>query len=99
MTQQEIKMKKNSSPNNSSIFVANFWLKLINLCQHVLFVDTRVKAKLYILLVFFGSILIDVFVSVPKSYFSRKNNLFNVYFVKLSWGWTLAFVGAFVCIS
>ncbi|KAM3500056.1 hypothetical protein MY10362_006755 [Beauveria mimosiformis] len=34
--------------------------------------------------------------SVAPSYFARKSNLFNVYFVKRGWGWTTAALLAFV---
>ncbi|XP_062314773.1 acyl-coenzyme A diphosphatase FITM2 [Osmerus eperlanus] len=42
-----------------------------------------------------GSILkyVDV---VPKTYFSESTNILNVYFVKISWGWTLLLLGPFL---
>ena len=61
------------------------WLMVVHLCRKVLFVDPSIKVGIYIMLVFFGSILGDV-LPIPNSYFSRKDNMFNVYFVKLSWG-------------
>nr|CAG4649424.1 EOG090X07YX [Scapholeberis mucronata]SVE93681.1 EOG090X07YX [Scapholeberis mucronata] len=70
-------------------------LMIVHVCRKVLFVDPNIKVGIYILLVFFGSILGDV-LPIPPSYFSRKDNLFNIYFVKLSWGWTMMSVGAFV---
>lgn len=73
-------------------------LMIVHLCRKVLFIDPNIKVGVYILLVFFGSILSDV-LPIPGSYFSRKDNLFNVYFVKLSWGWTMTFVGSFVYLT
>ena len=70
-------------------------LMIIHLCRKVLFVDPNIKVGIYILVVFFGSILGDV-LPLPKTYFARKENIFNVYFVKLSWGWTMSLVSAFV---
>nr|CAG4646342.1 EOG090X07YX [Macrothrix elegans] len=70
-------------------------LMLVCLCRKILFVDPSIKVGIYIILVFFGSILGDV-LPIPKSYFSRKDNIFNLYFVKLSWGWTMSSVGLFV---
>lgn len=70
-------------------------LMVVHLCRKILFVDPNIKVGIYIILVFFGSILSDV-LPIPPSYFSRKDNMFNLYFVKLSWGWTMLTVGAFV---
>lgn len=36
------------------------------------------------------------FIPFPKSYFARSDNLFNVYFVKIGWFWTLLFTMPFV---
>lgn len=46
----------------------------------------------------FGALVTDL-VPVPKTYFSNKHNFFNIWFVKLGWGWTLALVGAFVYLT
>nr|CAG4634853.1 EOG090X07YX [Alona affinis] len=73
-------------------------LMIVHLCRKVLFIDPNIKVGVYILLVFFGSILGDV-LPIPGTYFSRKDNLFNVYFVKLSWGWTMSFVGSFIYLT
>lgn len=73
-------------------------LLIVHICKKVLYVDTNIKVGIYILFVFFGSILGDV-LPIPNTYFSRKGNFFNVYFVKLSWGWTMASVGSFVWLT
>lgn len=73
-------------------------LMVVHLCRKILFVDPNIKVGIYIILVFFGSILGDV-LPIPGSYFSRKDNIFNVYFVKLSWGWTMLAVGSFVYLT
>lgn len=41
------------------------------------------------------SLVLD-FSPFPKSYFARSDNLFNVYFVKLGWFWTLLFSSPFL---
>ncbi|KAM7436259.1 fat storage-inducing transmembrane protein 2 [Porites harrisoni] len=46
------------------------------------------KAAIYWLVILTGSFLHD-FLPFPQSYLSNKRNVFNVYFVKLGWGWTL----------
>ncbi|XP_068120161.1 acyl-coenzyme A diphosphatase FITM2 [Hyperolius riggenbachi] len=43
--------------------------------------------------------LVKEFCPLPESYFSNKRNLLNVYFVKLSWGWTLVLLLFFVGLS
>jgi len=73
-------------------------LMVVHLCRRVLFVDPSIKVGIYILIVFFGSILADV-LPIPRTYFSRKDNIFNIYFVKLSWGWTISIVGCFVYLT
>jgi len=73
-------------------------LMVVHLCRKVLFVDPSIKVGIYIIAVFIGSILGDV-IPFPGTYFSRKDNLFNVYFVKLGWGWTMSLVGGFVYLT
>lgn len=36
---------------------------------------------------------------VPETYFSSSRNIFNLYFVKVSWGWTLLLLTPFVLLS
>lgn len=36
---------------------------------------------------------------VPKTYFSSSRNFFNLYFVKVSWGWTLLLLTPFILLS
>ncbi|XP_026189512.1 acyl-coenzyme A diphosphatase FITM2 [Mastacembelus armatus] len=35
---------------------------------------------------------------VPQTYFSNRRNVFNVYFVKMSWGWTLLLLTPFIAL-
>lgn len=70
-------------------------LMIVSISKKIVFVDPDIKAGIYLFLVLFGSIMGDV-LPIPGSYFSRKDNMFNLYFVKLSWGWTMISVGSFV---
>ncbi|XP_013878017.1 acyl-coenzyme A diphosphatase FITM2 [Austrofundulus limnaeus] len=45
-----------------------------------------------------GSVLKDLDL-VPQSYFSSSKNVLNVYFVKVSWGWTLLLLTPFILLS
>ena len=56
------------------------------------------KAAIYWLVILTGSFLHDFF-PFPQSYLSNKRNVFNVYFVKLGWGWTLGLMIPFVCLT
>ena len=56
------------------------------------------KAAVYWLVVVVGSFIHD-FLPPPDTYFSNKRNVFNVYFVKLGWGWTLGLMTPFVCVT
>lgn len=52
---------------------------IMHICKKTIFFDIRLKVALYLLTLFLVSLIAD-FVSFPKSYFSRSDNLFNVYF-------------------
>ena len=56
------------------------------------------KAAIYWLVVIAGS-FIHEFLPLPQSYFSYKRNVFNVYFVKLGWGWTLGLLIPFISLT
>ena len=64
----------------------------------ILFQDVAVKIGVYLIGVMIGSVICDLFM-VPKSYFSNKGNVFNQYFVKLGWGWTLCLVSLFIYLT
>nr|XP_053656280.1 acyl-coenzyme A diphosphatase FITM2-like [Cherax quadricarinatus] len=53
---------------------------------------------LYSIGLFFGSLLCD-FLPLPKAYMGQKDNIFNVYFVKVGWAWTILVVGAFILLT
>nr|CAG4651913.1 EOG090X07YX [Triops cancriformis] len=71
---------------------------LVHVCRKVLFIDPSVKVGIYLLAIFAGSVVSDT-LPMPRSYFSRKENIFNQYFVKLSWAWTMLLVGSFVYLT
>ncbi|XP_062576813.1 acyl-coenzyme A diphosphatase FITM2-like [Saccostrea cucullata] len=76
--------------------VAQFMVVLVmSICRKILLIDTSVKIGLYFAGVIIGSVLADM-VQLPRTYLSSKDNLFNQYFVKLGWGWTLLILTAFI---
>ena len=56
------------------------------------------KVAVYWLAIVAGS-FIHEFLPLPHSYLSNKRNVFNVYFVKLGWGWTLGLLIPFITLT
>lgn len=71
---------------------------LLHVCKKSIFFDVNLKVALYLASLFLISLIGD-FVPFPKSYFSRSDNLFNVYFVKIGWFWTLLFSVPYLALS
>lgn len=63
-------------------------MMLIHLCKKIIFFDVNLKVALYLGSLFLVSLIGD-FAPYPKTYFSRSDNAFNLYFVKWGWAWTL----------
>nr|XP_057907701.1 acyl-coenzyme A diphosphatase FITM2 [Doryrhamphus excisus] len=53
---------------------------------------------MFLLISVVGSILKELQV-IPQTYFSSSRNVLNVYFVKVSWGWTLLLLTPFLLLS
>lgn len=88
--------KGGKKPLPEPTHVGNFVIMLIlQFCKKILFIDTSVKIGIYLIGVLAGSVICDLFV-VPKTYFSDKHNIFNEWFVKVGWGWTLFLLISFV---
>lgn len=73
-------------------------MMILHLCRKIMFFDTRLKVGIYLSSLFVISLLADV-LPFPKTYFARKDNVFNVYFVKIAWGWTLIMSVPFVVLT
>ncbi|XP_053677190.1 acyl-coenzyme A diphosphatase FITM2 isoform X2 [Anopheles nili] len=65
-------------------------MMVLHVCKKIIFFDTGLKVALYLGSLFIVSLIGD-FLPYPKTYLARTDNLFNVYFVKLGWAWTLLF--------
>lgn len=65
-----------------------FLLMIMHVCKKSIFFDINLKVALYLGSLFLISLIGD-FMPYPKTYFARSDNLFNVYFVKMGWAWTL----------
>ncbi|KAM7356826.1 acyl-coenzyme A diphosphatase Fitm isoform 1-T2 [Cochliomyia hominivorax] len=73
-------------------------MMIMHICKKTIFFDTNLKVALYLGSLFVISLIGD-FIPFPKTYFARSDNLFNVYFVKVGWGWTLLFTVPFVVMT
>ena len=70
-------------------------MMVMHVCKKTLFYDTNLKVALYLGSLFLISLIGD-FIPYPRTYFARSDNLFNVYFVKLGWFWTLLLSSPFM---
>ncbi|CAL1290910.1 unnamed protein product [Larinioides sclopetarius] len=68
---------------------------VMHVCRKIVLFETEMKITIYLAALVCGSLIGD-FAPLPRSYFSRKTNLFNYYFVKWGWAWTLLTVSAFL---
>ncbi|CAI9720790.1 acyl-coenzyme A diphosphatase FITM2-like [Octopus vulgaris] len=81
------------------IHVGHFLLMVVmKLCRKVLLMDISVKIGIYVVGVFVASVIADLFV-VPPMYFSRRDNLLNLFFVNFGWIWTVLMLSAFISLT
>ncbi|XP_053606907.1 acyl-coenzyme A diphosphatase FITM2 [Plodia interpunctella] len=73
-------------------------LMIVHICKKLLFFDTNLKIALYLGALFLLSLIADV-LTFPKTYFSRSDNVFNQYFVKIGWFWTLFLTVPYVLLT
>ncbi|XP_058457636.1 acyl-coenzyme A diphosphatase FITM2 [Malaya genurostris] len=73
-------------------------MMVLHVCKKIIFFDTNLKVPLYLGSLFFVSLIGD-FIPYPKTYLARSDNLFNVYFVKMGWAWTLLFSVPFLALT
>lgn len=67
-------------------------------CRRIIFGPPQFKVLVSFTIILIGSIL-KTFGFVPDSYFSLKTNIFNKYFAKLGWAWTISLLGPFIYLT
>lgn len=77
--------KPTPAPSSIGLILVTMFL---HVCKKSLLFDTRLKVAIYCGAIFTISLVAD-FVTMPRSYFSRSDNMLNRYFVKWGWGWLL----------
>ena len=83
---RSLKSKK-SLPEDPTI-KGFFFMIFLFVLKKCVYTPTYIKIGIYMVALLIGSFLRD-FRMVPATYFSHKSNIFNLYFVKLGWAWTL----------
>ena len=73
-------------------------MMVLHVCKKIIFFDVGIKVALYLASLFLVSLIGD-FIPYPKTYLARSDNLFNVYFVKMGWAWTLVFSTPFLLMT
>jgi hypothetical protein len=67
-------------------------------CRRIIFGPTQFKLLVSFSIIVIGS-LIKASELAPNSYFSSKSNIFNRYFAKLGWAWTIGLLGPFIYLT
>ena len=67
-------------------------------CRRIIFGPVQFKLILTFVIILVGSFLKD-YELAPHSYFSLKSNIFNRYFAKLGWAWTICLLGPFIYLT
>lgn len=71
---------------------------LLHVCKKSLLFDTRLKVAVYCGTIFTVSLIAD-FIAMPRTYFSRSDNVLNQYFVKWGWGWLLSVIVPWIALT
>lgn len=84
-------------------FVGKSFRSVVNFCRENLSQNVETTLRNYFYIVVCCSLIRSV-VELPKDiyfvgYFLNKRNIFNDYFVKLSWAWTSILLGSFLLVS
>jgi len=67
-------------------------------CRRIIFGPIQFKLLVTFAIIIIGSILKSLELA-PNSYLSVRTNIFNKYFAKLGWGWTIGLLGPFIYLT
>lgn len=67
-------------------------------CRRIIFGPPRFKLLVSFSIILIGS-LFKSFELAPNSYLSSKTNIFNTYFAKLGWAWTMGLLSPFIYLT
>jgi hypothetical protein len=97
--------KKNVPKRKKSIDVStttplNFLLMFVMFVfKKFVFAPTHIKIGIYSSLLLFCSLIKDFNLAYHKTYLAQKSNIFNIYFVKYGWFWTMLVTVPFVTMT
>ncbi|KYM97208.1 PREDICTED: FIT family protein CG10671 [Cyphomyrmex costatus] len=96
-TQQEDRggTRPTAAPSSIGLILVTM---LLHVCKKSLLFDTRLKVAVYCGMIFTVSLIAD-FIAMPRTYFSRSDNVLNQYFVKWGWGWLLSVIVPWVVLT
>ena len=77
------------------ISISDWLIVKRNRLQDLVIMKTNFKLTVIWIIFVIGSFSHDYF-PLPQCYFSRKKNIFNVFFVKIGWGWTFMLVSGYI---
>jgi hypothetical protein len=67
-------------------------------CRRIIFGPSQFKLLVSFTIIIIGSILKSMDLT-PNSYLALKHNIFNRYFAKLGWAWTIGLLGPFIYLT
>jgi len=76
-----------------------FYLCIMYVLKRLIFTNVRIKIGIYLGAILVCSLMKDFGLLDNRNYLAQKNNVFNKYFVKLGWAWTLTVLIPFVLMS
>ena len=86
-----------SSPSNVLDFAG---MCVMFVLRRFIFPPVHIKIGIYMIALIICSCIKEAnIMDNTQNYFSRKSNVFNQYFVKLGWGWTLGLCAPFVAMT
>ena len=81
-----------------SSFSKFFVILVMHVCKKIILIRTNLKVAYYMVAITCGSLFFDL-IPAPPTYFARKDNFLNWFFVRMGWGWTLLVTGAYVFLT
>lgn len=78
--------KPTAAPSSIGLILVTM---ILHVCKKSLLFQPRLKVAIYCGAIFIVSLIAD-YVTMPRTYFSRSDNIINQYFVKWGWGWLLS---------
>ncbi|RNA36255.1 FIT family protein CG10671-like [Brachionus plicatilis] len=72
---------------------------IIYIIKRIVFCPVNIKVGIYLMALIICSVIKDFKIISPTYYLAYKNNIFNKFFVKIGWGWTLAVLTPFVIMT